>query len=45
MRERRPEPTPRAVAVTLALWWIALYLTIIYLAIRLGAHPALSDVG
>ena len=51
MREARPEPATRAGRqrrqrrLTLALWWIVLYLTILYLAIRLGAHPALSDVG
>lgn len=38
-QQRRQRP------LTLSLWWIVLYLTIIYLAIRLGAHPALTDVG
>ena len=52
MRDRRREPAhgaappePGQHRLTLALWWIVLYLTVIYVAIRLGAHPALSDVG
>jgi hypothetical protein len=51
MRDARPEPATRAARqrpqrrFTLALRSMVLYLTIIYLAIRLGAHPALSDVG
>jgi hypothetical protein len=51
MRDARSEPTTQARhrrrerELTLRPLWIVLYLTIIYLAIRLGAHPALTDVG
>ncbi len=48
MRDARPEPATRAARrrrqrrLTLALWWIVLYLAILYLAIRLGASRAVG---